>query len=700
MTDLFSDSVRGISDFGKSAAQLDYEYAQEMGYVYQYESGIPSLFPSNAAFLLWIGTPYYPGAYTPKSIPGNASAAMGLDVVKLYLAQIRRYNTHEQIMACPDPWFSLQPKGKALSFKETLGPVFHIIAAVVAYVPGFGTAAAFVLNAATSLAEGAPISEATLDAIRGALPGQPVSTMAFDATVALAQGESLDDVAINTAIGVIPVSDDVRGYIKASVRVVRGLADGQPVTSVALDEVYYALPPEGQRTMALAKRAVNGENVGDLAMEEAARAATNAGEDAANAFIADVGYQELMKQVPETIRAAMNAANALAYAALAQSGAPVATYVALGGIEYGANKAINDRLATTGRAIALVSPRTSVGRTNVPDTIKDPEEWQHGFDIGTAVGRGMLSASSDDISAAERRIPSIAGKSGFLAGVKLQVSIATLALTAPKTTVIDTAAIQKANDALASQGKVIASRDTRVRNARDTSTDTAWIRGFDIGTAACAGKAEYDDATTSVLSTLTGNQEAGFLAAESVQFAITKGSPMPALGSILSTARRTQLSSLAARGAQMAAASPVLRAVRSGSPAFLKGFDVATAACAGMTLPGPGQTKTMDDTRTMVVQDGMGLAQDVVQGFTLAQSIQHGIAKTGGGQAAISNDPNVAAGQLAVHGIAGSPISADQKASVVGTAIANGGPGAKAGAAATIAQKKSLWQSFLSLFGL
>ncbi len=702
MTDLFNDSIRGISDNGKTQAQLDYEYAQEMGYVYGYASGLSSLFRSEAEFQNWLHTPYFPGAFTPSKIPGNTMSAMGLDVVRLYLDQIRRYNTHDQIMDCPDPWYSLQPKGKALSFKETLGPVFHIIAGVIAYVPGFGTAAAFVLNAATSLAEGAPISEATLDAVRGALPGQPASTMAFDATVALAQGESLTDVAIDTAIGVIPVDDSVRGYIKASVRVVRGLADGQPVTSVALDEVYYALPPEGQRTMALAKRAAAGENVGDLAMEEAARAAVSAGEEQANAFIANVGYQELMKQIPESIRTGMDAANALAYAMLAQTEAiPPIPYVALGAIEYGVDKQTNDTLAAQGKAISLLSPRTAVTRSSVPSTIKDPVTWQRGFDIGTAVARGSLVLTSDTIAAAERRLPTIAGKSGFEAGVKMQVSIAMLAAndTSPKEEHPDPAAVAMANDILATEGKAIASRDPAVRAAR-TSNDPEWLRGFDIGTAVSAGKTTYDNGTTFVLSTLrNAAQEAGFLAAESVQFAISnsKGNPMPALGASLSRGRLDELNFAIAKGGQMAAANPALRAVRSGNVAFLKGFDLATAVCEGTTIPGPSQIQARWDLTQTLVQSKVGTAADVQAGFDLGQAMQHGITKTGG--AGISPDPNTAAGQLAVHGVSGSTITPDQKAAVVGTAIA-GNPAARAGAAAVIAEKKSLWQQFLGLFGL
>ncbi len=696
-------SIRGISDFGKPQAQLDFEYAQEMGYVYGYESGISSLFPSNDAFQKWIRTPYYPGVYTPAKIPGNTTAAMGLDVAQFYLGLIRRYNTHEQIMACPDPWYSLQPKGKALSFKETLGPVFHIIAGVIAYIPGFGTAAAFILNAATSLAEGAPISEATLDAVRGALPGQPVSTMAFDATVAIAQGESLDEVAITTSIGVLPVTDDVKGYIKTGVRVVRGLAEGQPVTSVALDEIYYALPPNGQHAMELAKRAAAGENVGDIAMQEAAQAAINAGEEQANVFIANVGYQELMKQVPETIRTAMDAANALAYAMLQQDEViPPIKYTALGGIEYGVSQQINDTLATQGKAISLLSPRTAVARSSPPATVKDVATWQRGFDIGTAVAHGSLSAVSNEITAAERRIPSIPGKTGFDAGVRMQVSIATLAANdiAPKEVRVDPTDIAKANDLLATEGKVIASRDPRVRSARAYSSNPSWLRGFDIGTAVCAGKTSYDYATSLILSTLNNrDQEDGFLSAQSVQFSIanTEGVPMPALGKVLSRGRLDELNFAIAKGTQMAAANPALRAVRSGSPGFLKGYDLAIAVCEGTSIPGPSQVQARWDLTQMLVDSKAATAEDVHAGFDLGQQMQHGITKTSGGQAVISPDPNVAAGQLAAHGIAGSTITPDQKAGVISNVIA-GNPGARAGAAAVIAEKKSLWQKFLDLF--
>lgn len=74
------------------------------------------------------------------------------------------------------------------------GPTFlRLVATVAAFVPGIGTAAATVLSAAASLAEGKAIDDALVDAALSAIPAGPAFQAAGAAGAALARGESPDD---------------------------------------------------------------------------------------------------------------------------------------------------------------------------------------------------------------------------------------------------------------------------------------------------------------------------------------------------------------------------------------------------------------------------------------------------------------------------------------------------------------------------
>ena len=388
----------------------------------------------------------------------------------------------------------LVPEGKVLTFKETLGPVFHVIAGVIAYVPGFGTAAAFVLNAATSLAEGAPITDATLDAVKGALPGQPASTMAFDVTVAIARGEPIE----NVGIAALPIDESSKEYLKQATHVIRGLAEGQPVTAVALDAIYEQLPPDGQRAMELASRAMNGEKIGDLALEEAARAAKNAGEQAANHFMAQVGYAELMNRVPDDVRNAVNAATALTMAMNAQSvaadGASQITYLALGRIETGADKTRNDALAVKGRQILATDADLSSIRSMPIWGIQrvTNDDWRRGFDIGVAVAEGNTSygpgqqkirdslhiiAAMNGFDAASKLQYARTQKKTLLKGIEAMTALGRFIRPAERTEI----------ENFARQGAAMANADPQVAAARGLNADPRFKWGYDIGSAVTNG---------------------------------------------------------------------------------------------------------------------------------------------------------------------------------------------------------------------
>jgi hypothetical protein len=149
--------------------------------------------------------------------------------------------------------------------------------------------------------------------------------------------------------------------------------------------------------------------------------------------------------------------------------------------------------------------------------------------------------------------------------------------------------------------------------------------------------------------------------------------------------RIQQINDLQTRGRAIGDASSVIANIRSGagydanSP-WTRGFDVATATCQNTSLPGPGQNAVRYDLGRIAGTRSAPLTQ---AGFDVGQALQHGMTKTAQSGIVLSTNPGVAAGQLAIHGIAGSTITGDQKANVA-TTVAGTSPAAKAGVVATL----------------
>jgi hypothetical protein len=601
--DPFGNTVRAVSDYGKSKAQIDAEYQQELYRVY--------------------GSFLGPGKDTR--------------VFDIWLSQIRRYYTHEQIMSGN---FQM-PEGKVLTFKETLGPLFHAIAGVVAYVPGFGTAVAYVLNTATSLAEGAPITEAALDAVKGALPGQPASTMAFDAAVAIARGEPIASVGIDA----LPVDDSVKDYIKTGASVVQELASGKPIAAVALTEIYNQLPPAGQQAMDVAKKVANGEDVGNIALQEAGSYLKDATQQQVNEFIANVGYQQLMLGVPDDIRKAVDAANALAYAMQAQQGAPIGHYfVTLGRVETAKDKIRNDALAAKGQAIAsgnFVVKTRRERKSFLPQAVTN-DVWRRGFDIGTAAAYG-LTANTSALNAVQSSLGNITAMRGFAAGRDLQLKLANA---------MQSISAQKAG------GRTVL-QQINLENAFENATDE-----------------------------------------ERLKMAV-------ALGRVRMTTDpyRMRTDAYAKTGALLAQSNPTIAAARSlnPDPDYRYGFDVGTAISQLTTIQ---HDPPIDDAErehasvraSLSPLQGIVSTANGIKGFDVGAALMFGINKMRADNSTVPPDPNAAAGAAVATGLAGSPTSADHKASVIQTVSAN--PDAKAGAAQVIAAKTGFFHKLAVFFGL
>jgi hypothetical protein len=215
-----------------------------------------------------------------------------------------------QILWCrscgPDPWEQFS-SDLSRTYTEMV-PVIRGIAMVCSYVPGLGTAVAFLINTTTSLIEGQRFDTAFLDAIGGSLPGQPVSGMAFTAARALINGERIDKVGIQTALAALPVDPQIRNVIGTAVEIAIDVARGENVTSLMLDQIRQQLPASGQKAMDMARRVCGGEDVGSLLSQEAlavARSAIAQGEAGINSFIAQAGFQDAMDLLPPQLQDAI-----------------------------------------------------------------------------------------------------------------------------------------------------------------------------------------------------------------------------------------------------------------------------------------------------------------------------------------------------------------------------------------------------------
>lgn len=233
-------------------------------------------------------------------------------------------------------------------------------------------------------------------------------------------------------------------------------------------------------------------------------------------------------------------------------------------------------------------------------------------------------------------------------------------------------------------------------------------KSYDIGTAVSNGHSQEgptQDAVKAELVQAMGSPlaDAAFLQARMFQYELTlRGQVNLVTGTenALSPERAAQIDSLATRGKTMILSIPAVAAASYSDPSepFQKGFAVATAFCQGNSLPGPTQNQLKLDLQNFYGFSSVA-GQQVAKGFDLGQAIQFGLTRSRAKGATLSADPAVAAGQLAITGIANQPgISPDQKAGVATTVSTN--PAAKAGAQSQVAAETSLWKKFLGFFGL
>lgn len=554
---------------------------------------------------------------------------------------------------------------------DAMKPVFHGIAMAVSYIPVFGTAVAFSIEASLSLAEGNRIDTAALDAIGGALPGQPASGMAFSAVRSLVAGDRIDKVAIQTLGGALHLDATTVQALSTAVDIFERIAQGEKFTDTALTEIYNNLPDNAQKAMDVAKQLANGDNVASTAEKalgkEAADAMTNAaglarsqGQAAVNSFIAQSGYQAALDSVPPQLKDAVNAA------------------MMAGTIDRAADQ-------NTGGAMAFTT-----GDTNQADN-----------DARQRAGKIIIAT------------PNVTWRNVYDNSLKTLAQVeAGNSLTL----------IQSGIDPLTSVART---------GAVTYTIDYTWRRGFEVGIATCNGMSADGPGQQKIRASLTLIQtQRGFDAAQQIQFDRSKQYSLlkpatakvdtnmaVALGRIvlnqISPDDRTQIENYARKGALIAQGNPIVAAGRDLSNRSTKpgdfrwGFDVGSSIAQGQTINGPGK----EAVRTKLgpyylgagpVVDGVdGVpagpsdgSTEAQQGFDVACSLQYGLTKQGGNVPA-----TVAAGAAIANGATGaSGLTADQKANVVGVAMSS--PGTGAGAATAVTAKTGFWHSIAAFFGL
>jgi hypothetical protein len=134
---------------------------------------------------------------------------------------------------------------QAIKSARTLAPY---VQTVLATVPGLGTGLSGALGASLALAQGLPITEVVLAAVRGSIPGGALAQAAFDVTAGLVQGKPLDQIAL----AALPVDPSTKQALARVGQAARALADGKRVDEVALAQLMQQLPPDARKAAQIA----------------------------------------------------------------------------------------------------------------------------------------------------------------------------------------------------------------------------------------------------------------------------------------------------------------------------------------------------------------------------------------------------------------------------------------------------------------
>jgi len=130
---------------------------------------------------------------------------------------------------------------------KDVGQVMQAASTVASFVPGLGTGVGAALGAAGALAQGRPITEAIMSAVKGALPGGAIAAAAFDVASGLAKGQSLSESALSAARNQLPGGPAARAAFDAGL----ALARGKKLQDVAMSTAASFVPKNRFTNMAM-----------------------------------------------------------------------------------------------------------------------------------------------------------------------------------------------------------------------------------------------------------------------------------------------------------------------------------------------------------------------------------------------------------------------------------------------------------------
>lgn len=126
------------------------------------------------------------------------------------------------------------------NFKHTVADIHDVAPyaqAVLSEVPGLGTGISGVIGASFALADGVPITQALLAGVKESMPGGVIGQSLFSVSQAVMSGKGIDQVALSA----LPIPDEQKHALTDALEVTKKIANGENVTNIAKDEAGKAL---------------------------------------------------------------------------------------------------------------------------------------------------------------------------------------------------------------------------------------------------------------------------------------------------------------------------------------------------------------------------------------------------------------------------------------------------------------------------
>lgn len=132
---------------------------------------------------------------------------------------------------------------------------------VISTVPGVGSGVNAAIGAGLALAEGQPISQAMLQAVKGALPGGIGAQLAFDVGVSAISGKSVSPALIKG----LPLSNREKSLLSAGLKDVNRLANGKKVSLATVNQALNFLPPDSRKGLEIGIAMAEGKKLQNAA---------------------------------------------------------------------------------------------------------------------------------------------------------------------------------------------------------------------------------------------------------------------------------------------------------------------------------------------------------------------------------------------------------------------------------------------------